>query len=216
MQNKIIGIVKNYPNKFLSYPVFFSKPWSSILNQDESNIIKLKEDCKVNYEFELGVVIGKETKCIKQDDYLNYIGGYVLGLDLTELTRNPLVNKNHNSQLISKGMDYFTPLGEFIEKEKIVDPNQVFLELYINDKLVQNGKTGDLVYKISEQICILSYYTTLFPGDIILTGTYNNPNLLFPGDKIRGTSFITNNVNEKKELSNINFKVDMESTLCEL
>ena len=180
---------------------------SSILNQDESNVIKLKEDYRVNYEFELGVVIGKETEGIKQEDCLNYIGGYVLGLELTELTRNPIIYKTHTSQLNSKGMNYLTPLGEFIEIDKIKDPNDLFLELYIN-KLVQNGKTFNLVYKISEQLCILSYYTTLYPGDIILTDTYINPNLLFPGDKIRGKSFITTSTNENKEISNINFIID--------
>ena len=211
--NKIIGIAKNYPTKQLPYPIFFTKPWSSILSSSTSQVIKLKKEFSLstNYEFELGVIIGKTTKSIKEKDYKDYIGGYILALDLTEKTRNPMMTKTSDSQLISKGLDGYTPIGKFIEKEKIPDPNEVYMELYVNNQLVQNGKTGDLVYKISQQMVMLSEYMVLNKGDILLSGTYNNINIIRPKDRIHGVSYInSNNNNEKRLISEIRFEVQEE------
>lgn len=180
MKNKIIGIAKNYPNKLYSYPIFFSKPWSSIITQRNNlgnqNILYIMENCNIHYELELGVIIYNKANSIDKANYLDYIGGYCLCLDITDKQRSPLVNNDYSPQLLSKGMDNFLPIGDFIEKESIADLNNIRLELYINNLLIQKGNISQLVYSIDEQIAILSHHCTLNKGDIILTGFFPSGN----------------------------------------
>lgn len=188
--NKIIGIARNFQRTPATkdYPVFFSKPWSSlVLNGDN---IKLQKNTIINYEFELGVMISKECKRIKAKDYLNYIGGYFLSLDLTENSGIPLRTKNGGTWTLCKGYDYLTPIGEFIEKKSIPNPNNVVLELVLNGKRVQLGNTKDFTYSIDDQIEILSYHSTLYPGDLLLTGTFDNMCPINIGDKLEGNLYL--------------------------
>lgn len=210
MQNKIIGIAKNYLKRACDYPILFSKPWSSINRQ--GNAIRLRENCNVFYEFELGVVIGKEASKIDKSRFIEYIGGYVLALDITDMASNPMINKKPTSQLLSKGQDQFTSIAEFIDKEEVKDCNNINLELLINGKQVQLGNTKDFVCSIGDQISIISHYSTLYPGDILLTGTFANNNKLYPGDKLYGSlfDFDSNSHTHRKIVSTLQFEVANE------
>jgi 2-keto-4-pentenoate hydratase/2-oxohepta-3-ene-1,7-dioic acid hydratase in catechol pathway len=198
--NKIIGIARNFSREggIKDYPVLFSKPWSTLVLPN--NPIKITKDLIINYELELGVMIGKECSRIKREEYLDYIGGYFLTLDLTEKSEIPFVTKDGGTWTICKGIDYLTPIGEFIDKSSIPDPNNVVLELIQNDKIVQLGNTRDLTYTIDEQIELISYYVTLYPGDLLLTGTFDNVNPINIGDSLVGNLYaLSGNDSLKKD-----------------
>lgn len=212
MSNKIIGIARNYNNLQNSipkkYPIFFTKPMNSIVLH--GNPIKIEKEIEFNYELELGVMIGKKCSNISRNDYLDYIGGYFLTLDLTEKSTIPLIAKNQGTWTVSKGYDYSTPVGEFINKELIPDPNNVILELLQNGKRVQLGCPKDLIYNISEQISILSHTLTLHPGDLILTGTYDNIGGIRIGDTLEGLLYLNKGKTEKNRID-LNSKIDLNN-----
>ena len=205
MQNKILGIAKNFSplpkNKIVKdYPVIFNKPWSTLQKIDVDNKVRIRSDLNIMYEFELGVLISKECRKVDAKNYLDYIGGYFLCLDMTEVSKVPLFNKDGGTWTLSKSLDNSTPIGSFIEKD-LIDPKNVVLELVKNGKRIQLGNTKDFTYTVDEQIEIISYYTTLYPGDLILTGFFSTVDLVTFGDNIEGNLYTKFDYSKEEKLN---------------
>ncbi|XP_026480488.1 fumarylacetoacetate hydrolase domain-containing protein 2 [Ctenocephalides felis] len=184
-------------------PMFFSKFSSTIIGY-EDNIEYPPITKELDWEVELCVVIGKTAKCIRKEEAFDHVFGYCVSQDIS--ARDWQKRFNGRQFLLGKSMDTFCPLGpSIIHKSAVKDPNNLKLKCWVNGELKQDGNTKDLIFKIDECISRLSQCFTLFPGDIILTGTPGGvgmartpPQWLKPGDviesEIEGLGKMTNHI----------------------
>lgn len=143
---------------------------------------------KMDYEVELAVVIGKECSRVSQEDAMDYVFGYTISNDISARD----IQNNLAQYAYAKGLDDTTPIGPYIvTADEIKDPHNLNLLLRVNGELRQNGNTDDFIFNIPYVISDLSKGMTLFPGDIIMTGTpsgvgigMNPPVFLKHGDVI--------------------------------
>ena len=132
---------------------------------------------KLDWEAELGVVIGRPCRNVSEADALDYVGGYLIGNDLSarDLSRRPGMPDNSsfkNDWMAHKSFDGACPLGPWITLARDVkDPHNLSMRLDVNGVVKQDSNTGQMIFDIREQIADLSARMTLLPGDIILTGT---------------------------------------------
>ncbi|OMH86056.1 Acylpyruvase FAHD1, mitochondrial [Zancudomyces culisetae] len=185
-------------------PMFFLKPTTSYLKSP--NTILLPKGQLVHHEVELGVVIGKTGKDIKEKDAFDYVSGYALGLDLTARDIQSLAKQRGHPWTVAKGFDHFTPIGDFIPKEKLADPHNVRIWASVSGKTRQDDNTGMMVFKIPKLIEYISSIMTLEKGDLILTGTPKGVGPIEAGDKVvAGLEY------EGHEVSRIEFDVSTRS-----
>lgn len=193
---KFLGIGMNYRKhaeeaRLAGIPIPESQLW---FNKQVSCIVgpfdeveKPQASDKMDYEIELGVVIGKRCRHIAAKDAASVIAGYLIVNDVS--ARDWL----HKSQTftLGKSFDTFGPIGPWLTTaDEITDPLALEMKLYINDELRQHSLSGDMIYNLYQQIEYLSTVMTLEPGDILATGTPSGigaPKGLFlkPGDVMR-------------------------------
>jgi 2-keto-4-pentenoate hydratase/2-oxohepta-3-ene-1,7-dioic acid hydratase in catechol pathway len=136
-----------------------------------------KHSQKVDWEAELGVVIGRRTKTISLERALDCVAGYTIGNDLSarDISRRNGISDTSPFKFDwvgQKNFDGACPLGPWIvPAEQIADPHKLKIELTVNGVVKQSSNTSELIFNISEQIAHLSERITLHPGDVILTGT---------------------------------------------
>lgn len=132
---------------------------------------------KVDWEAELGVVIGRKASNVAEKDALRYVAGYLIGNDLSarDLGRRaaaPAGSLFATDWTSHKSFDGACPLGPWITLARDVkDPHNLAIELDVNGVMKQNSSTKHMIFDIREQIAFLSSRITLYPGDVILTGT---------------------------------------------
>jgi 2-keto-4-pentenoate hydratase/2-oxohepta-3-ene-1,7-dioic acid hydratase in catechol pathway len=132
---------------------------------------------KLDWEAELGVVIGRTARNVAEADALDYVGGYLIGNDLSarDLSRRaglPDTSSFKNDWMAHKSFDGACPLGPWITLARdVADPHNLKMVLDVNSVVKQDSNTGQMIFDIREQIADLSARMTLYPGDIILTGT---------------------------------------------
>ncbi len=149
-------------------PVLFLKATSAICGPYD-NIILPRGSTKTDWEVELAVVMGKETRYISPDQAMEHIAGYVLHNDVSE--REFQLEKS-GQWVKGKSCDTFAPLGPFlVTRDGIENPHNLKLWLKLNGKVMQNSDTSDLVFDIPFLVSYISRFMTLLPGDIISTGT---------------------------------------------
>ncbi len=152
----------------------FLKATSSLVGfGDEVRL--LYPDRRNDHELELAIVIGKQGRNIREADARGHIFGYSLGLDMT----------TRGKELLSwrKSADTYAVLGPWLTTaDEIADPNALDLELKVNGETRQKANTRDLVYNVDKLIAWASEKYTLYPGDIILTGTPEGVGPVVPGD----------------------------------
>ena len=168
---KIVALGLNYRShaeelkmKLPEDPLLFLKPSTAVIGPNET-IIYPAMSHRVDYEAELGVVIGKETKGISEDEAKEYILGYTC---FNDVTARDLQGKDKQFTR-SKGFDTFAPLGPWIETE--LNPTNLKVESYLNGERRQSGTTADLIFSVFQLVSFISNVMTLLPGDIIATGT---------------------------------------------
>ncbi|ACM38465.1 MULTISPECIES: fumarylacetoacetate hydrolase family protein [Rhizobium/Agrobacterium group] len=141
----------------------------------------------VDYEAELGFVIGKRCRHVSREDARSVIAGYLVANDVTARDwqfRSP-------TYTLGKSFDTHGPIGPWITTDdEIADPHDLTLTLSLNGQERQRSSTGDMIYDIYDQIVYLSTVMTLEPGDVIITGTPSNVGIvtqtfLKPGDVVR-------------------------------
>ena len=111
-------------------PLLFLKPASSVIFNDDSIIIPKMSNC-LHHEVELGVLIGKKCKNIKQEEALNYVLGYLIALDVTARDIQSEAKKNGWPWSIAKGFDTFSPISEVVLKGKVSNPNNLNITLKV-------------------------------------------------------------------------------------
>ncbi len=165
---KIICAAKNYPwgeNPAKSpRPLLFFKPPSSVIGHEE-NIVFPSQSQRLIFESELVVVIGKVARNIKVPDAPGYILGYTCGNDATAYD----FILRDNATFHGKSFDTFCPLGPFIATD--LDPENTMITCRVNGEVRVSGSTASKYYSCAELVSFTSEIMTLFPGDIIMTGT---------------------------------------------
>jgi len=157
-------------------PILFIKPSTSVTGSGEA-IILPPHSKRVDYEAELGVVIGKKCYRVEQKESLEYVAGYTCANDVTARDLQP----KNGQWAYSKGFDTFAPLGPCLETE-IDDPENLGIRGYLNGKLVQQDNTKEHIFCVAYLIEYISHCMTLLPGDVIMTGTTSGVGPLQPGD----------------------------------
>jgi 2,4-didehydro-3-deoxy-L-rhamnonate hydrolase len=155
-----------------SKPYMFIKASSAVIGPWQTVVIP-RETEKPDWEVELGVVIGKSARRISVDEALDYIAGYTVVNDVSarDLTRRSDYPFKFD-WFQGKSFDTFAPVGPWIVPSSVItDPHSLKLQLSVNDDLMQDGTTEELIFNIAEQISYLSDILTLEPGDLIATGT---------------------------------------------
>jgi len=158
-------------------PIIFIKPSTSVIGPG-ANIIAPPQSKRVDYEAELGVVIGRKAFRVKAEKALDYVVGYTCANDVTARDKQP----KEGQWTYAKGFDTFCPLGPVIETD-IDNPESLVVQGFLNGEKVQEAPTSDHYFTVAEIIEFVSGCMTLLPGDVILTGTPSGIGQFKPGDK---------------------------------
>ena len=156
---------------------FFLKSPSSIIGPDQTVLLPFK-DRRVDHEAEIAYVVGKKAKDVKAEDASEYIFGYLALMDITV--------RGKEDRPWRKSFDTFTPIGPWIvTSDEVEDPNQLQMNLWVNDEIRQSANTKDLIYDCYKFFEAASSVMTLLPGDIITTGTPEGVAPITKGDTVR-------------------------------
>jgi len=196
--SKIIGIGQNYRahvaemgKTIPSEPVMFLKPPSSLL-ADGASIERPDGYLRVDYEGELGVVIGRRARQVSVDDALGCVLGYVC---VNDVTVRDLQQKD-GQWTRAKGFDTFCPVGPALVEG--LDPRDLRITTRVNGAVKQDSRTSDLIFDVATLIAFVSRHMTLEVGDLISTGTPAGVGNLTVGDvveiEIEGVGVLRNPV----------------------
>nr|WP_087574269.1 fumarylacetoacetate hydrolase family protein [Sphingomonas sp. CDS-1] len=171
---KIIGIGLNYRSHaeeagmaLPAEPTFFLKATSSIIGPND-DVMLPRGSVKGDWEIELGVVIGKAARYVREADAMDHVAGYCIVNDVSE---RELQLERGTQWTKGKSCDTFGPIGPWlVTRDEIADPHNLRLILTLNDEVMQDGHTDDLVITVPQLIARMSEIFTLHPGDIISTG----------------------------------------------
>ncbi|OEZ90055.1 ureidoglycolate lyase [Janthinobacterium sp. HH107] len=171
-------------------PVLFMKATSAIVGANDA-VVMPQDSQKSDWEVELGVVIGTTARYVSEAEALSHVAGYCVVNDLSEreyqLERGGQWDKG-------KGCDTFGPIGPWlVTADEVADPQNLGLWLEVNGKRVQDGNTQTMVFGVANLVSYISRFMTLYPGDIISTGTPpgvgmgQKPSAVYlkPGDTMR-------------------------------
>ncbi|KAI9688518.1 MAG: hypothetical protein M1822_001467 [Bathelium mastoideum] len=172
-----------------SHPVIFTKRSTSIIAHEEEILPHANFTSTLDYEGEIGVIIGKSGTDIGEAEADDYVWGYTIINDVTAREKQ----KDHKQFYIGKSADTFCPMGP-IAVPKASLPKTLKIETRVNGELRQEGTTEELIFSVPRLIKTLSESQTLQPGDVIATGTpagvgfgLNPPKFLQPGDVVEIT-----------------------------
>jgi len=172
---KIIGVGLNYRDHAAETglpvpkePTLFLKPTSALCGPTDDLVIP-RDGKSVDWEVELGVVIGKPGVYIAERDALDHVLGYCVGIDFSE--RDFQFNRGGQG-FKGKSPDTFGQLGPLlVTRDEIADPQNLTMRLSVNGQLKQNGSTHEMIFSVAELVSYISRFMSLQPGDVILTGT---------------------------------------------
>ncbi len=169
-------------------PPLFAKWPNAILDSGEP-ILRPRGCQQLDYEVELGVVIGRTARYVSEADALDYVFGYTIIHDVSARD----FQLRTSQWMAGKVPDTFAPIGPWIaDTSEIPDPHVLELGTWINGNRLQNGNTRDMIFNVNILVSFLSRLMTLVPGDLIATGTpagvgfvRKPPVFLVPGDRVR-------------------------------
>ena len=157
----------------------FLKATSALVGPGEGVEIR-RTDRRTDHEVELVFVIGKTASRVSRADALNYVAGYAIGLDITI--------RGSEDRSFRKSPDGYAVLGPWlVTADEVQDPGALDLELSVNGELRQRSNTKYLILGVAELIEMASAMYTLYPGDLIYTGTPEGVSPIEPGDRIAAT-----------------------------
>ncbi|HEX7055644.1 MAG TPA: fumarylacetoacetate hydrolase family protein [Bacilli bacterium] len=180
---KIICIGLNYRKHALEtgqptpqYPILFNK-FNNTLHAHLKPVSLPKVSAKVDYEAELGVVIGKRAKYLDAKNALDCVFGYCCANDLSARD----LQLRTSQWLLGKCCDGFSPVGPYlVTSDEVGDPNQLAIRCAVNGEIRQQSNTADMIFSVAEIVSYISQHMTLFPGDVIFTGTPEGVVLGYP------------------------------------
>ncbi|UJX44489.1 fumarylacetoacetate hydrolase family protein [Xanthobacter sp. YC-JY1] len=169
-------------------PIIFLKAPSALSGPDDP-IIQPPHSTRLDWEVELGVVIGTTARHVNAADSLDFVAGYCVVNDVSERA----FQMQSSQWDKGKGCDTFGPVGPFlVTRDEVPDPQNLDMRLDVNGRRMQSGNTRTMIFDVREIIAYCSRYMTLLPGDIIATGTppgvgmgmKPEPVWLHPGDVV--------------------------------
>jgi 2-keto-4-pentenoate hydratase/2-oxohepta-3-ene-1,7-dioic acid hydratase in catechol pathway len=186
--SKVVCIGRNYAahaaelgNEVPKEPLMFLKPPSSIVGFEEP-IVLTEYSQRVEHEGELAIVIGRRCSHLRDsEDALSYVLGYTCLNDVTARD----IQKSDVQFTRGKGFDTFCPVGPHIETD--LDPTNVLVETRVNGAVRQSGSTSLMIYPCAFLVRWISRMMTLYPGDVIATGTPAGVGPLVAGDVVEVT-----------------------------
>jgi 2-keto-4-pentenoate hydratase/2-oxohepta-3-ene-1,7-dioic acid hydratase in catechol pathway len=157
----------------------FLKSVSGLIGCDEPVRVRFPER-RTDHEIELGVVIGKPCANVSEADALNYVAGYAIALDM--------VVRGSEDRSFRKSIDTYSVLGPWlVTADEISNPDDLDFEILVNGVSKQRSSTKSMILSVSQQIAWASAWYTLWPGDIIMTGTCEGVSQVVPGDTMNCT-----------------------------
>lgn len=172
---KIVAIGLNYEDHAIesnlpipTEPVMFMKALSSLTGPNDEVMIP-RDSTHSDWEVELGVVIGKTARYVEEADALGHVAGYTIANDVSERFNQ----KQRGSQWSKgKGHDTFCPVGPWlVTPDEVGDPQDLDMFLDVNGARMQTGNTRTMIFNVKQIIAYVSQYMTLYPGDLLITGT---------------------------------------------
>ena len=181
-------------------PLLFAK-WANTLIGDGDPIRIPPLTTQVDYEAELGVVIGRRASRVAADDALEFVRGYAVANDVSARD----LQFSDGQWVRGKSLDSFLPVGELVPASEVPDPQALPIRAVLNGETMQDSSTSNMVFGVAEIVSFVSQGITLEPGDLIITGTpagvgaFRDPKVwMQPGDEITieidGVGSITNPV----------------------
>ena len=172
-----------------AFPVVFSKAPTSVIATLESIPSHLDDTQSVDYEGELGVVIGRGGRAITREAAMEHVFGFTIINDVT--SRN--LQRDHVQWFIGKSIDGFCPMGPWVAtRDDMMDLSSLSLRTFVDGDMRQQARFSDMIFDIPTLIETISKRTTLLPGDVIATGTpegvgigFKPPKFLQPGQIVR-------------------------------
>ncbi|MGQ0678350.1 MAG: fumarylacetoacetate hydrolase family protein [Actinomycetota bacterium] len=182
--SKVVGIALNYVDHIAEmaqpqpdHPSFFYKPSTAVIGPGD-RLVAPPGCARLDYEGELGVVIGSVARSVPRSAWRQVVLGYTCGIDAT--ARDFQLADGQWGR--AKGFDTSAPLGPWIETQ--LDPADLALVTTVNGRVVQQGRTSGMIYGVPELVEFVSRYVTLLPGDVILTGTPAGIGPVVDGDEL--------------------------------
>nr|WSX51705.1 fumarylacetoacetate hydrolase family protein [Streptomyces sp. NBC_00974] len=173
---KVVGIGLNYHGHAAEVgaeapaePILFLKASDTVVGPDDTVLIP-RGSVKTDWEAELGVVIGATARYLASaEEGLAHVGGYVLVNDVTE---RAFQTERGGTWDKGKNCETFTPLGPWlVTADEVPDPQALDVKLWVNGELKQDGHTSDQIFPVGEVVRYVSQFMTLYPGDVLVTGT---------------------------------------------
>lgn len=151
-------------------PVIFAKFNNALSNPGDTITWHADATATVDYEAELGVVIGREAYRVSKEEALNYVGGYTC---VNDVSARDIQNSDSGKQwTLGKTPDGFCPVGPvLVTADDIPDPQTLNIRCFLNGQMVQNSNTKEMIFNVAHLISHISKFMTLRPGDLISTGT---------------------------------------------
>ena len=172
-------------------PIIFNKAPSCVCGPNDDTITP-KESTKLDYEIELGIVIGSRARYLAKNKAMDAVAGYCLANDVSE--RAFQIERSGGQWGKGKGCETFGPLGPWlVTKDEIRDPQRLDMWLTVNGETRQKGSTQTMIFGVAHLVWYCSQFFVLEPGDVIITGTppgvglgiKPEPTFLKPGDVVR-------------------------------
>jgi 2-keto-4-pentenoate hydratase/2-oxohepta-3-ene-1,7-dioic acid hydratase in catechol pathway len=194
--SKVIAVGLNYQSHLgeripAAYPGLFAKYPTSIVGPD-GEIVRPPDSRNLHYEGEMVIVMAKEASNVSVEDAAEYVFGVTAGNDISERDWQ----RDDLQWFRAKGSDTFGPVGPVLVRG--LDHNDLLLETRVNGELRQSERTGDLLFNVEVIVSYVSRYVTLYPGDIIFTGTPGSTQAMEPGDvvevELEGVGILRNTV----------------------
>ena len=155
-------------NQAPAEPVVFMKATSAIVGPND-NIVQPRGSKKLDWEVELGVVIGTKAKYVSEERALEHVAGYFLANDVSERS---LQSEGTGQWTKGKSCDTFGPIGPwFVTADEVPNPQALRLWLDVDGVRRQDGTTANMIFSVAQIVSYLSGLMTLYPGDVIITGT---------------------------------------------
>lgn len=184
--NKLIGFPTNYedhieemnsPNR-ADRNGFFLKAASSLCGPGASiTLPSIAADRETHHEAELGIVLGKTGRNVPLEHARHYVFGYMCLMDFTV--------RGSGERVMRKSFDTFTPCGPaLVTADEVADPGNLQIDLWVNGERHQHGNTSSLILDIDAMVEMVSSVSTIFPGDVIASGTPGGVGPVHPGDEV--------------------------------
>ncbi|MGA2600695.1 MAG: fumarylacetoacetate hydrolase family protein [Bryobacteraceae bacterium] len=185
--SKIVCVGRNYPeharelgNEPPKEPLIFLKPPSSLIASGDSIVYPALSE-RVDFEGELGVIIGKRARHVKTADAASYVLGYTCVNDVTARD----LQKKDGQWTRGKGFDTFCAVGPSMTPREDVDEATLTVRTYVDGEKKQEAPVSEMMFSVDAIISYVSEFMTLEPGDLIATGTPPGVGPLRPGSQVR-------------------------------